>query len=85
MRRAFGLAGAAVLLASGSTLVLAQEQPEDLLPPGFDQPAPSPSPTPAPRPAPSPGSAPAPAPGAPSMQPGEVVQALPSAGSETGT
>lgn len=69
------MAGAVALLASGSTLVLAQDQPEDLLPPGFDQPAPTPSQTPVPRPVPAPGPA---APGAPSMQPGEVVQAVPS-------
>ncbi|RYY35764.1 MAG: hypothetical protein EOP59_15130, partial [Sphingomonadales bacterium] len=75
MKRAFGL-GAAVLLASGSTLVLAQSQPEDLLPPGFDQPAPTPAATRAPRPAPSPVPSPA-ASGAPAMQPGEVIQALP--------
>lgn len=78
MRRAFALAGAAILLASASTLVLAQDQPEDLLPPGFDQPVPSPSPTRPPRPTPSPAPAPAPAPGQPAMQPGEVVQELPS-------
>ena len=75
MRRAFGL-GVAVLLASGSTLVLAQSQPEDLLPPGFDQPAPTPAATRAPRPAPSPAPSPA-ASGLPALQPGEVIQALP--------
>lgn len=87
MRRGTALAGAALLLG-GSTLVLAQSQPEDLLPPGFDQPAPSPSPSRAPRPAPVPAPAPsatasAPAPSAPAMQPGEVVQALPTAASGT--
>lgn len=80
MRRALGLFAAAALLAGGSTLVLAQGQPEDLLPPGFDEPAPTPSPTRAARPAPSPAPAPvqtaAPAAG-PSMQPGEIVQPLP--------
>lgn len=81
MKRALLLAGAA-LLASASTLVLAQDQPEDLLPPGFDQPAPTPSPTRAPRPtpAPTPAPAPVPSPGEPAMQPGEIVQPLPSAG-----
>lgn len=73
---------AAGLLAGGSTLVLAQGQPEDLLPPGFDQPAPTPSPTRTARPAPTPapaagGDQPAPAPGVPPLRPGEVVQALP--------
>lgn len=86
MRRAVVLAGAAALLASASTLVLAQDQPEDLLPPGFDQPAPSPGPSRPPRPAPSaaPVSDSPAAPGTPSMQPGEVVQALPSASGEPG-
>lgn len=77
MRRAIAL-GIAALLTSGSTLVLAQSQPEDLLPPGFDQPAPSPSPSRAPRPAPSPASTPTPEPGGgPVIQPGEIVQPLP--------
>jgi len=85
VRRGIALAGAAALLASGSTLVLAQEQPEDLLPPGFDQPAPSPSPSRAPRPAPSPAPSPAATPGEPSMRPGEIVQELPSDSGESGT
>lgn len=79
MKRALTLAATA-LLAGGSTLVLAQGQPEDLLPPGFDRPAPSPtapSPTGA-RPArPAPAPAPARAATRPAMRPGEVVQALP--------
>lgn len=81
MRRVFGSICAAALLAGGSSLVLAQSQPEDLLPPGFDQPAPGPSPTRVPQP-PAPSGAPQQpdAPGAPSMQPGEVVQALPGTG-----
>lgn len=79
MKRASLLAGVAALLAGGSTLVLAQDQPEDLLPPGFDQPAPTPSPTPAPRPAPSDRASPS----TPSMQPGEIVQALPSANGDS--
>lgn len=70
---------AAALLAGSSTLVLAQDQPEDLLPPGFDQPAPSPAPTRASRPAPAPGPTAAPDQAPPAMRPGEVVQALPSA------
>lgn len=66
---------AAALMAGGSTLVLAQDQPEDLLPPGFEQPVPSPSPT---RTAPSPREPAATAsPAAIPMRPGEVVQDLP--------
>lgn len=74
------LAGGVALLALGSTLALAQGQPADLLPPGFDTPVPTPSPTPAPAPAPSPRPTAAPAPGsapAPVAQPGEVVQPIP--------
>lgn len=44
MRRALMLGGAAFALCS--TLVLAQQAPESLLPPGFDDPAPAPTPTP---------------------------------------
>lgn len=77
MKRAL-IASAALLLASGSTLVLAQSQPEDLLPPGFDEPAPAPTATRAPRPAPTPAATQAPdTPAGPAMQPGEVVQELP--------
>jgi hypothetical protein len=56
---ALGLAGAlggAVL----TTLAAAQQKPESILPPGFDDPAPSPPPRPAPGPAPAPGTPPAP-------------------------
>ena len=81
MKRGLGIAAAA-LLASGSTLVLAQSQPEDLLPPGFDQPVPTPAPTRTARRAPT--AAPAPAPSSTAavstplaMRSGEVVQALP--------
>lgn len=87
MKRALAII-AATLTASGSTLVLAQSQPEDLLPPGFDEPAPSPSPSRSPRPAPSAAATPAatPTPSGPQMQPGEVVQALPTgATSDSGT
>ncbi|MBU1756438.1 MAG: hypothetical protein KJ703_05550, partial [Alphaproteobacteria bacterium] len=76
------LAGGVALLALGSTFALAQGQPADLLPPGFDTPAPTPAPTPTPPPAPAPAPRPtaAPSPGsAPLAQPGEVVQPLPSA------
>lgn len=82
MRRAL-LIGAATL-AVCSTLVLAQEAPEDLLPPGFNEPAPAPSARPT---APNPrGTAPAAPtigaqPGAPRA--GEIVQPLPQAGSDT--
>lgn len=75
------LAGGVAVMALGSTLALAQGQPADLLPPGFDTPAPTPSPAPAPTPTPRPTAAPAPSPGAapaPVAQPGEVVQPLPS-------
>lgn len=41
-----GLLIGAAALALSSTLVLAQEAPESLLPPGFDDPAPAPTPTP---------------------------------------
>ena len=77
MRSAWLIGGAA--LALSSAMVLAQDAPVDLLPPGFDRPAPSP--TPAPRPAPAPAPAPAasqaPAPSANPTQSGEVVQPLP--------
>ena len=49
MKRAILLGGAALALTS--TFVLAQEAPESILPPGFDDPAPAPTPAPAPRPA----------------------------------
>lgn len=78
MRKGLAIVGA-LLLAGGSTLVVAQSQPEDLLPPGFDEPAPSPSPARSPRPAPAPAQSGTPVPSAaPAMEPGEVVQALPS-------
>lgn len=67
------LIGGAVL-ALTSSLVLAQSAPEDLLPPGFDTPAPAPAPVPAPRATQAPVTSPtASAP----VRPGEVVQALP--------
>ncbi|MEZ5692965.1 MAG: hypothetical protein R3D99_03785 [Altererythrobacter sp.] len=69
------IAGMATL-ALTSGLVLAEEQPESLLPPGFDDPAPAPSPAPAPRPAtanPARPVQPAPSGG------GAVVQPIPSA------
>lgn len=59
--------GAAVALSA--TLSFAQDAPESLLPPGFDDPAPAP--TPAPRPSAQP------VPGAPPVAGGAVVQPLP--------
>ena len=53
--RAVWLAGG--LIAVSSAIVVAQDAPESLLPPGFDQPAPAPAPAPraSVRPAPAPG------------------------------
>lgn len=62
------LGGAAVALTA--TLTFAQDAPESLLPPGFDDPAPAPSPAPPPTSA-------APAAGAPAMPGSPVVQPLP--------
>lgn len=76
MRRTLGFAASALLLAGGSTLVLAQSQPEDLLPPGFDEPAPAPTRAPRPTPVPTPTATTA-QPAGPALQPGEIVQALP--------
>ncbi|MFN4114643.1 MAG: hypothetical protein ACK4GD_11960 [Sphingomonadaceae bacterium] len=71
MKRGWLIGGAA--LALSSTLVTAQQRPESLLPPGFDDPAPAPTATAAPRPQPQPaqpGSVTAqPAPGTPVIQP----------------
>ena len=53
MTRALLLGGAAMLACSG--LVVAQDAPESLLPPGFDDPAPAPRPSPAPSVRPAPG------------------------------
>lgn len=63
-----------VALAFTSALAIAQNAPESLLPPGFDDPTPAPAPPPAPRPAIK-------APGAPaaSSATGPVVQPLPAA------
>ena len=70
-------------LVGAQTSVLAQNGPEDLLPPGFDKPSPTPAPTrarpvaPAPAPAPSANASPR-APAATPTQSGEIVQPLPS-------
>lgn len=79
MRRLAALSGGAAALALVSGLALAQNAPESLLPPGFEEPRPAPSP--APRPSPSGGAqAPAPAPsGNATSVP--VIQPLPSGGS----
>ena len=75
MNRGIFLAGAAIALTSG--VVLAQDAPESILPPGFDQPAPSPTPTPTSRtPTPSTTLAPGVTPVAPGGS--EVVQPIPS-------
>lgn len=71
------LAGAAVF-ALTSTLVMAQQRPESLLPPGFDDPAPAPSTAPTQRPQPAQPSAPS----VPSPGGTPVIQPLPGA---TGT
>ena len=76
MKAGWLIGGAA--LALSSTLVLAQSAPEDLLPPGFDRPAPSPTPSPTP-------AAPAPRPAETGGSPGEVVQPLPAQSGSAGT
>lgn len=79
MRRiGFVSIGSAVALAVGATWAVAQDAPESLLPPGFDDPAPAPAPTPTPAPAPAApqlGSAPTPSGGST-----PVVQPLPGGG-----
>ncbi|MFA6220215.1 MAG: hypothetical protein WC692_10630 [Erythrobacter sp.] len=70
MKSGWLIGGAALALTS--SLVLAQSAPEDLLPPGFDAPAPTPAPAPRPTAAPSTAAA-TPA----ASRPGEVVQQLP--------
>ena len=65
----------AAAIALGASIAIAQDAPESLLPPGFDDPAPAPTPTPAPSPivTPSPG-----VPVSPAPDSGAVVQPLPS-------
>ncbi|HSJ97794.1 MAG TPA: hypothetical protein VLC53_12010, partial [Myxococcota bacterium] len=81
MKRAYLLAGAALVLTSS----LALASPESLLPPIFDQPAPAPRPTVAPRPVtPAPGPAPTaspviqPVPGAQPTDRGDFPVTVPS-------
>lgn len=77
--------GAALALGSAliwSTLVVAQDAPESLLPPGFDEPRPTPTPTPSPRPGSAssqgtPAPRPAQAAGAASSTSSPVVQPVP--------
>ncbi len=79
------LGGAALALCS--TLVTAQDAPESLLPPGFDDPAPTPTPAPqaTTRPAPRPTAAPAgPSQPTPSVGSTPVVQPLPGVGTVPG-
>lgn len=64
------LGGAAIALSA--SLTFAQDAPESLLPPGFDDPAPAPTPTPSRAPVPV-----APVPGVPAAPGSEVVQPLP--------
>lgn len=74
-------AGAALFACSG--LVVAQDAPESLLPPGFDDPAPAPTAAPAPAPTAQPTQAPA-TPGQPGSVSQPVVQDLPSVPSTDG-
>ncbi len=73
MRSAWLIGGAALALTSA--VVWAQEAPVDLLPPGFDDPAPTPTPAPQATRTPSPTQTGAPQPAA--TQSGEIVQPLP--------
>ncbi|QUL38920.1 hypothetical protein [Erythrobacter sp. JK5] len=79
MRRRMWLATAATVGLTGALTgafatgsLTAQQAPESILPPGFDDPAPAPSPTPAPRATAAPPSTPG-SPAAPSVQPGTVL------------
>lgn len=67
MTRHWLIGGAALALCS--TLVLAQQSPESLLPPGFDDPAPAPSAAPSPPPSQPAPSGPVPATSSPVVQP----------------
>lgn len=89
MKRVLLLAGSAAALALVSALAVAQDAPESLLPPGFEDPKPAPSAKPTPpasRPAatPQPGARPAESGGGQSTS-SPVVQPLPSTGSADGT
>ena len=73
MKSAWLIGGAALALTSA--VVWAQEAPVDLLPPGFDDPAPTPTPAPQATRTPTPTQTGAPQPAA--TQSGEIVQPLP--------
>jgi len=75
MKRIHLLIGAALVCTSG--WALAQNAPESLLPPGFDDPTPAPAPAPTPAPSPS-TRTPAPSPGPASVST-PVVQQIPGA------
>lgn len=66
-----------LMIAAISLPVLGQDNPESLLPPGFDDPAPSPSPTPSPAPQPTPAPIPSPAPGPVASQPSDPATPRP--------
>ncbi|AKM11766.1 hypothetical protein [Croceicoccus naphthovorans] len=72
------IALAAMLAGAPIVALYAQDGPESLLPPGFDDPAPAPTPAPAPRRT----AAPTPAPGGSVSQP--VVQSVPDSAPNTG-
>ena len=76
MKRLILLAGGAATIALASGLALAQNSPESLLPPGFEEPKPAPSSTPSPAPRPAQTSAPG---GQATSIP--VIQPVPSGGS----
>ena len=86
-KRHLFLGGAAIVL--GSTLVMAQDAPESLLPPGFDDPAPTPKPTPRSTAQPAPRATTAPTVTRPSAPSGggtsvPVIQPLPGGGMPDG-
>ncbi|MDT8280986.1 MAG: hypothetical protein RQ806_10630, partial [Erythrobacter sp.] len=66
---ALGLAGA-ISGAGLAGFAAAQQRPESILPPGFDDPTPAPPPRPAPAPTPTPGTTPAPPATGPAALPG---------------
>ncbi|PKP62398.1 MAG: hypothetical protein CVT87_06480, partial [Alphaproteobacteria bacterium HGW-Alphaproteobacteria-9] len=66
---ALGLAGA-IGGAGLAGFAAAQQRPESILPPGFDDPTPAPPPRPAPAPTPTPGTTPAPPATGPAALPG---------------
>lgn len=90
MKRSLLLAGGATALALISALAMAQDAPESLLPPGFEDPRPAPTPAPSARPASRPAAAPQtpsrPATGGntPSAASTPIVQPLPQGSGATG-